>query len=815
MTVPTPIVEWAPAQGPFETVDSYANLTGAAGSSVSAPNSGNYYGATTYQVLVRVRATDYTPAATQNLVTLYNATGNQRSWKLSILTSGALQWTRSTNGSTDVSQASSVPTLTNGVNYWLGVQYAAATGAVSFYRAPDSQVAPTVWSGWTLISSHVMTAGAPFATNAQLVLGADDANNDRFVGRIYEMRLIVTAGQVAWFRPDTDGYSGMTSFVSTTAETWTFNGAATLTGDWADLSTDVQSGTVSTGRQYELDRFNAGSATVTWVTDSRLFDFDNSASAYAGQLQPMRQFRIRMRRGAQVWPIFRGYCIDWDQTTDPADRVLFTTVRLGDAFALLDATAAPSPYRAAVLAKPTLGYFRFDDANRIQDSSTYGNDGTWGALATLTTGLLTNDASTAVSMGASSYGSGTCAAPTVSGEFTYEFWISTTTANGTINYVDLGQGLTAHLVAGRLRITRNGLLSVSEYSPVLNDGQRHHVLVQVNGVIMTVAIDGVVQAASGPAYTFIQNPPLGFGRGYWLGFWSASTQSAVVASHDEFAIYNGNAVAGTYSTGIDPWANQTTGARIAAVLDAVGFPAALRELDAGDSIMQAADFGTSTALEAIQQAADTELGQTYVDELGRVHHRSRSAVWLNATSKVSQVTFNDRHSGTTKLYSNADFSMKRDALLLRNPVTAQRANGATVTVQDATLIAEFGNRDYRAPVSWDSTDLVIGDRADFLLSRYKNLNTRLENLTVHVHRDPDDLTATVGTTTIGTRISVNRKPLAVGTTTTITQIVEGVTHQFAPRKWSTSYRASPLETTVYLILDDSNFGQLDQEPLGY
>jgi hypothetical protein len=46
-------------------------------------------------------------------------------------------------------------------------------------------------------------------------------------------------------------------------------------------------------------------------------------------------------------------------------------------------------------------------------------------------------------------------------------------------------------------------------------------------------------------------------------------------------------------------------------------------------------------------------------------------------------------------------------------------------------------------------------------------------------------------------------------------IIEGVAHRFAPRRWSTTYRASPIETTVFFILDDATYGVLDDDRLAY
>lgn len=817
MTVPTPIVEWASAKGPYELVDTYANFTGASGAYVSTPDSAAVSVTGDIEIVVRVMLTDWTPSAPNAMVGKF-AAGSRDYW-FEVRTDGKVKFGWSSDGATLLEAVSTVATgFSDGLTYWLKVTRNSSTGTVTFSYASDFPNEPTSWTG---LGASVATA--PSAMNngtSPLWLGGLSGGTSWLSGRVYQatIRNGINGTTVAEFHADRDSIPGSSTFVSlTTGQTWTFNGAASRVSDWVDLSADIQSGTVRMGRQYELDRFNAGSATITWNTDSRLFDFDNSASAYSGQLQPMRQFRIRMRRNDQVWPIFRGYVIDWDQITDDADKRLFTTVRLGDAFALLDATQAPSPYATAVLAKNPVFYARLDDANQVFDSSTYANHGTWGSLATIVSGLLVNDANDATSFTATSYGQGALQPPTSWTDFTLEFWIQTTTSDcSLLSWFPSSTNTPSvfALAGGKLRVTWNGMLFTEQFETLLNDGVRHHVVYRSNGISGSVSVDDVAASKTSPAFTTI-------GRGltvndtYRIGYNPATGLAGFVGTLDELALYSSTGTASTYTTGITPWANQTTGARVTAILDAIGWPAALRDIDTGDSTMQLADITTGTALAAVQQAADTEIGQTYADEYGNVHHRSRSNLWLQARSKSSQVTFQDRWSGTTKIYSNQGFSMVRDALLLRNPVTAARANGTTITRRDSSLIQTYGLRDYAAPMSYDSSDLVVADRAQFLLARYKDLRTRIQSMTVHVHRDPADLAPTVGTTIIGTRITVVRKPLNIGTATSVEQIVEGITHQFAPRIWSTTYQASPLESTVYFILDDATYGQLDQEPLAY
>lgn len=70
----------------------------------------------------------------------------------------------------------------------------------------------------------------------------------------------------------------------------------------------VQSLTITRGRSRQLDRFNAGVASIAFYNRDRKLDPLNEASAYAGEIGP----RLRMKILADNIPIFTGYVTDWN-----------------------------------------------------------------------------------------------------------------------------------------------------------------------------------------------------------------------------------------------------------------------------------------------------------------------------------------------------------------------------------------------------------------------------------------------------------------------------------------------------------------------
>lgn len=81
----------------------------------------------------------------------------------------------------------------------------------------------------------------------------------------------------------------------------------------ADVSQWARQVTISRGKSRELDRFRAGSASVAFNNDTRVFDPSYTLSPYYGQIQPKRRLRITVDGIVQ----FDGTIDDWDIAYDP------------------------------------------------------------------------------------------------------------------------------------------------------------------------------------------------------------------------------------------------------------------------------------------------------------------------------------------------------------------------------------------------------------------------------------------------------------------------------------------------------------------
>jgi hypothetical protein len=198
------------------------------------------------EIVARVSLDDWTPSVRQSIVAKYSSSTSNRSYALTVNTTGALLFQWSTTGAAGGAseQASSVPSLSNGATYWVKVTVDADDGAgnkvITFYYAVDATVEP---SSWTTISTHT-TAGtlAMFSGTAALTIGAwSDGTPNNLSGKVY--RTIVRNGISGTTVFDAD-FSRQIQFANTfteaTGKTVTLSSQGSLIGRDRDMEIIVK-----------------------------------------------------------------------------------------------------------------------------------------------------------------------------------------------------------------------------------------------------------------------------------------------------------------------------------------------------------------------------------------------------------------------------------------------------------------------------------------------------------------------------------------------------------------------------------------------
>jgi hypothetical protein len=231
-------------------------------------------------------------------------------------------------------------------------------------------------------------------------------------------------------------------------------------------------------------------------------------------------------------------------------------------------------------------------------------------------------------------------------------------------------------------------------------------------------------------------------------------------------------------------AGQTTGTRITAILDTIGFPNSMREIEAGSTTVQA-DPGTSrTSLEAIRNMEFSEQGAFYIKPSGNAEFLSRASI--QSKSGVNPTFFSN--DGTGINYRNIVTAL--DDKLIINQTSITRAGGtAQVANNTASQIQYF-------PHSYTATDLLVQTDAQALDIARAYTATRAET-TLRV----DALTLDLNTAgyTAGTAAALTLdffdtiRVKNVGQDGTIidkTLQCMGVAHEITPGTWNTTFVTS-------------------------
>lgn len=167
------------------------------------------------------------------------------------------------------------------------------------------------------------------------------------------------------------------------------------------------------------------------------------------------------------------------------------------------------------------------------------------------------------------------------------------------------------------------------------------------------------------------------------------------------------------STVADSGAGQSTGIRIAKILDQVSFPSNMRTLATGDSNCQADPATNRTALAALRNVEFSEQGAAYVDGSGTYVFKDRSDVVSSIAG--TPIEFNQ----TTGIpYKNLVFAF--DDKLIINQATMTRVGGTAQFAENTASAVRY------FPHSYNVDNLVIDTDANALNIAKTYVATRAE-----------------------------------------------------------------------------------------
>ena len=255
-------------------------------------------------------------------------------------------------------------------------------------------------------------------------------------------------------------------------------------------------------------------------------------------------------------------------------------------------------------------------------------------------------------------------------------------------------------------------------------------------------------------------------------------------------------------------AGQLSGARINNLLDAIGWPATMRDVDAGLTTMQA-DPGTArTSLAAMQTVEISEYGALYVDAAGSFVFQDR-AVTAGSTGATPTV-FND--NGSDISYFNAVWRL--DDTLVYNSASITRTGGTAQVATNPASIDKYFVHSYNQQNLLMETDAVALDYAQAYVASRAETSIRCDAIQLDLYTDNYN-TGIIAALDLDyfdpVTITTNQPG---GSTLTKTLQVFGVAQSITPNSWKTTL--TTLEPIIDgFILDSSIYGLLDSGVLSY
>jgi hypothetical protein len=255
-------------------------------------------------------------------------------------------------------------------------------------------------------------------------------------------------------------------------------------------------------------------------------------------------------------------------------------------------------------------------------------------------------------------------------------------------------------------------------------------------------------------------------------------------------------------------AGDLSGTRINEILDQIGWPLTMRDVDAGLTTMQA-DPGTArTSLAAMQTVETSEYGALYVDAAGSFVFKDR-AVTAGSTGKAP-VVFND--NGTNISYFDAVWRL--DDTLVYNSASITRTGGTSQTAINQASIDKYFIHSYNQQNLLMQTDAVALDYARAYVASRAETSIRCDAIKLDLYTDnyTAGTVAALGLDYFDPVTITTNQP--GGSTLTKTLQVFGVAQSITPNSWKTTL--TTLEPIIDgFILDSNLYGLLDSGVLAY
>lgn len=615
---------------------------------------------------------------------------------------------------------------------------------------------------------------------------------------------------------------------------------------WTDVSAYVRSTTgieIERGTNSELLGISPGFCRLRLDNRDRRFDPSYTSGPHHGGLVPMTKIRVTATLGVTAVTLFTGYVLGWAMDWQlSGDGTIEVTAVDGSRF-VENAQLASSAWADLVENDASvLHYWPLQDASDVQTDRS--GSVSLARTGTGTPSVVEMSAPRGESSGLSWSGSdaGWQATARASVPRGMDFWVygSSPTVElvaRTGRYDNLTMQITSGSVT-QIRFSHDGdadsytLNTLTGDDPItlLLTSGANHIAAYSSGATFVVRVNGVT----------IFSDSLGVGATDWGADEpkTAVLQSSGGISH--WALYSN--IPGTvadaefHAAGVAAYGHpfgERSGERITRILDEIGWPAAQRSIDTGDTVQGPYLPGSQRMLDYAKQVADSERGLLFFDVEGNIAFRSRNTIWTLA-SRGSPLydengdlllDENDEplYDGDPVIYSDdgASGAVKYHRFRpagnhvdnIRNIVTTSYSTVGAITRRDQTSIDAYGEgREFIDGPTIPDARTASGLSA-YVLRENKDPKDYVAELECHMR-----LTSgvnefdTLAPVELGDIITVEHTPLGVGSQTSRVVMVTGLRHVITGDQWDVLLycSAAPIQNTAapYLTIGDATYGKI-------
>lgn len=577
---------------------------------------------------------------------------------------------------------------------------------------------------------------------------------------------------------------------------------------WTEVTTYVRQINTQRGRQNELSDFESGNATVVLDNRSRIFDPFFTTGTYYGKLLPRRQIKIEATISSVVYPVFRGFVEGWPVSITDAGYDTTVTVQCFDALGLLADEEMPDDVSSAfIVALAPRHYWPLDDPIDPQNFIT----NTMADLGSVPLPLATSDTTLLTGNGLglapalpntcnSTFDSSTATPATgwkvtgstvLAGDSTSVFWFQLPTVTAEITVMIYAAGTSNFVFYNpatpqfRVVCFNPSQFVVHTIPTTIDTTQAHHlgIVTTSTGAMTRFVLDGIEQAFTSVTSIFATGS---FAEEYALQEAGRKQQWGIFTS--QLSLAN---IQSIYRLGRGLLTEGTV-ARFNRVIAYTPFPSALTSTPSTTYAATLSEISTGgpPVTEELQTISNSEGGNIFVSRNGTLTLTSRKAIF-QGTSITSQASF-----GGAGITIGTELAYRLDAKNLRNTLAVGYSGDGSVEVSNSASVTAYGT----AGGSWSTQLSSVTDAealGDLLVGYSATPAVVIDPIQVNVSASDASWTTILGLELLN-RITLNIVQ-QVGSTITMSQILQSIEHTITPDRWITTINGSVRFTNPFIV----------------